>query len=400
MVEHEGLAYEVHVEAVGAAGANSPAAHPGGRGDGVSGTFGLAPEEILGVCVDDGGGAGGAAEGGGFSGAFDASGALVFAGGGGGAGEGTLPPSTVYPENGAGGNAGSDGESGEHELCGGGGGGTLYEAGNPGSCFINGEPGYFGTAGYKETGGVGSFKGGGGGGGYHGGGGGGGYAGGGGGADDCGIFPGSGGGGGVLGCETHFQVGTVHGAGAGANEAHVTLTLTTLSGPTVTKVYKTSGPATGDMLVTVTGTNLKFARGVTFGGIVASKYSVNAAGTEIGVVAPPQEVAGTVDVTVTTPAGTSAVNKKDLYKYLPVITRIEPNTGPTSGGEVHVFGAGFESRYEEPFSFGTITTIESICNHTECVVKAPPHAAGKVDIKTIVNGAASAKTKADQYTYK
>ena len=58
----------------------------------------------------------------------------------------------------------------------------------------------------------------------------------------------------------------------------------------------------------------------------------------------PGEVAGTVDVTVTTGIGTSAINKKDHYKYLPVITEVVPKEGSRAGGEeIEVFGAGFKT---------------------------------------------------------
>jgi hypothetical protein len=89
------------------------------------------------------------------------------------------------------------------------------------------------------------------------------------------------------------------------------------------------------------------------------------------------------------------------YKYLPVITKVEPNTGPVAGGgEVTVLGAGFKVGFNALFSFGTTMTEQSGCENTRCIVIAPTHAVGTVDVRITVNGAISAKTKADLYTYK
>jgi len=175
--------------------------------------------------------------------------------------------------------------------------------------------------------------------------------------------------------------------------------------PTVTKVSATSGPVTGDKVVTITGTNFSVVGDVEFSGVPVSDYVINQAGTEIGVVSPAREVAGTVDVTVKTPGGTSKITTKDHYKYLPVITSVEPNSGSTAGGEtIIVFGFGFKPGEDEnTFAFGTASAPSSLCfagSPGNCLVTSPPHAAGKVDVKATVNGATSAKTKADQYTYK
>jgi YVTN family beta-propeller protein len=175
--------------------------------------------------------------------------------------------------------------------------------------------------------------------------------------------------------------------------------------PIVTKVSATSGPVTGDKVVTLTGANLGLLEAVEFGGVPASQYFVAKSETEIGVLSPSREVAGTVDVTVRTPGGTSKTTTKDHYKYLPVITSVEPNSGSTAGGEqIIVFGAGFKpGENENTFVFGTTIAPASFCFSgpgENCIVVTPAHAAGKVDVRATVNGATSAKTKADQYTYK
>jgi hypothetical protein len=72
--------------------------------------------------------------------------------------------------------------------------------------------------------------------------------------------------------------------------------------PTISSFTPTSGP--GGTTVTITGTNLQYASGVSFNGVaVAPGFVVNAAGTQItGVLVPAQAQTG--PLTVTTPGGT------------------------------------------------------------------------------------------------
>ena len=179
------------------------------------------------------------------------------------------------------------------------------------------------------------------------------------------------------------------------------IAVTPLPAPAVTKITKNSGPVTGDKVVTITGTNLNFARSVHFGGVAASAFFANGAGTEIAALVPAQEIADTVDVTVATVSGTSKITTKDHYKYLPVITEVLPREGSVAGGqEIEVFGAGFKTGLNvNTVLFGT-TPAESFCEPTNCQVLTPAHAAGTVDVRITVNGLTSAKTKADRYAYK
>jgi hypothetical protein len=88
----------------------------------------------------------------------------------------------------------------------------------------------------------------------------------------------------------------------------------TYQGPSVVSVSPSSGPAAGGTKVTIGGTDLKGATSVSFGSTNASSFTVNGAGTSIKVTAP-AGTAGTVDVTVTTPGGTSPVVSADHFTY-------------------------------------------------------------------------------------
>jgi hypothetical protein len=84
--------------------------------------------------------------------------------------------------------------------------------------------------------------------------------------------------------------------------------------PTVTGVSPTSGSVAGGDTVTVTGSGFTGATGVSFGAGAASNLVVPS-DNQITVTSPPAAGMGPVDVTVTTPAGTSATTPADQYAY-------------------------------------------------------------------------------------
>jgi hypothetical protein len=83
--------------------------------------------------------------------------------------------------------------------------------------------------------------------------------------------------------------------------------------PIVAKLAPKSGPSGGGTAVTIAGTGFTAPATVHFGEAPASDVTVNSA-TSIAAVSPPGS-SGSVDVTVTTAAGTSTVVKKDRFKY-------------------------------------------------------------------------------------
>jgi hypothetical protein len=83
--------------------------------------------------------------------------------------------------------------------------------------------------------------------------------------------------------------------------------------PTVTGITPTSGAAAGGSNLTITGTGFIAATGVSFGSTAATAYTVDS-DTQIAATSPPGS--GTVDVTATTPTGTSATGAADQFTYL------------------------------------------------------------------------------------
>jgi len=85
-----------------------------------------------------------------------------------------------------------------------------------------------------------------------------------------------------------------------------------VSGLTVTNVNPHAGPQAGGTHATITGTGFGGATAVHFGTAEASQVQVDSA-SEVTAVSPPGT--GTVDVTVTTPEGTSPTGSADHFTY-------------------------------------------------------------------------------------
>jgi len=83
--------------------------------------------------------------------------------------------------------------------------------------------------------------------------------------------------------------------------------------PIVTAVSPTSGPPAGGTPVTITGLNFASISAVGFGGTPATSFTVNST-TSIAATSPAG--AGTVDVTVTNPGGTSATSAADQFSFV------------------------------------------------------------------------------------
>ena len=82
--------------------------------------------------------------------------------------------------------------------------------------------------------------------------------------------------------------------------------------PTVANVNPNTGPMQGGTSVTITGTNFSAVTAVRFGSNAAGSFTVDGA-TQITATSPAG--VGTVDVTVTTAGGTSAISSGDRFTY-------------------------------------------------------------------------------------
>ena len=174
---------------------------------------------------------------------------------------------------------------------------------------------------------------------------------------------------------------------------------TYVAAPTVSSVSPASGPTGGGTGVTITGTNLTGATGVKFG--TASATSVVVVSSTSVTATSPAGAAGVVDVTVTTPGGTSAASPTDEFTYglAPTVAAVTPNTGPTAGGTgVTITGANLTGATAVDFGTNAATSVV-VVSGTSITATSPAGAAGVVDVTVTTPNGTSTTGAGDHFTY-
>jgi hypothetical protein len=182
--------------------------------------------------------------------------------------------------------------------------------------------------------------------------------------------------------------------------ASLTLSDTFVPPPRVTAISVVSGPATGATTVTITGSAFTGATAVSFGATPASSFTIDS-DTSITAVSPPAP-AGAVDVTVTSPGGTSPVSTADQFTFVaaPTVTGIAPPSGPVAGGTaVTITGTGFTGATS--VAFGDVTWFDFTVNSdTSITAVSPPAEAPDTTVVTVTTlGGTSAPSAQGQFTY-
>ncbi len=173
----------------------------------------------------------------------------------------------------------------------------------------------------------------------------------------------------------------------------------TYLGPTLTNLNPPSGSTLGGNNVILTGTNLTGATDVNFGSTditnvcgTGTCFTVDSS-TQITVSGVPSHGAGSVNVNVVTPGGTTG---NLPYTYIvppPTLTNLNPSSGSGSGGNnVVLTGTNFNGATDVNFGAsdvqlcgtGTCFTIDSTTQIT--VDNVPAHAAGGVSVSVTTPG--------------
>ncbi|MFJ8795534.1 IPT/TIG domain-containing protein [Streptomyces sp. NPDC102462] len=179
--------------------------------------------------------------------------------------------------------------------------------------------------------------------------------------------------------------------------------------PAVAAVTPTAGPASPGT-ITVSGSGFLNATGVTFGAIGAGTAVTVVNDSEITVTAPAHGAftgcQDTVDVTVTTPGGTSTTSVTDQFVYFnaPAVTSLSPATGP-AGTNVTVTGTCFDNVVNATFTptaGGAAIPADSFTSASETqlivVVPAGLTAGTTYDLQVITPGGTSAIVAGDVFT--
>jgi hypothetical protein len=169
--------------------------------------------------------------------------------------------------------------------------------------------------------------------------------------------------------------------------------------PAVTRVEPTLGSPGGGTRVTITGVGLlNEAAVVKFGSASATELKAKSEAKLI-VTSPPGS--GTVDVTVQTPCGTSAINRPgDQFAYGPTLTKVEPVEGSPAGGTaVAITGSNLSE--VKAVRFGTAAASEvKTESPTRITATSPPGSINaEVDVTVETAGGTSPTNSADRFKY-
>lgn len=168
--------------------------------------------------------------------------------------------------------------------------------------------------------------------------------------------------------------------------------------PVVQGLSQDSGAASGGDTVTVTGTGFTPDASVDFGRTAASSVTYLSPQT-LRVVSPASS--GSVDVTVHTAGGTSAVGAADQFFFgsPPVVTGLSSTKGPTAGGgTITITGTGFTGATAVAFGPVPATSV-TVVSDTQITATIPQNLPGMVDVMVTNPAGTSATSVADQYTY-
>jgi alpha-tubulin suppressor-like RCC1 family protein len=167
--------------------------------------------------------------------------------------------------------------------------------------------------------------------------------------------------------------------------------------PVITAVSPNKAPLSGTS-VTISGANLTGATAVKFGAAEATTFTVN---SETSITASAPAGTGTVDVRVTTPAGTSPISSGDHFTYVPppAITKLLTKTGPVAGGtSVTITGSSFIGVTAVQFG-GIAASSFTVNSSTSITAVTPAEPAGQVPVSVTTEYGTSAATTADLYKF-
>jgi len=161
-----------------------------------------------------------------------------------------------------------------------------------------------------------------------------------------------------------------------------------LGPPVVSGIAPTQGLVAGGTSVTITGSHFTGATGVNFGTVAATGVNI-VSDSQITAVSPAGK--GIFDVTITSPAGTSATSQADQFTYLtpPTVAGVKPNTGPVGGGtQVVVSGSGFTGA--TAVQFGGVAAASFVVTNDSAIQAVSPPGKGTVDVTVTTPGGTSA----------
>lgn len=175
--------------------------------------------------------------------------------------------------------------------------------------------------------------------------------------------------------------------------------------PVVTQVSPDAGVDSGGTAVTISGQNFLGASAVDFGSAPAASYRVVNA-TTIDAQSPAVSGPESVDVTVVTNGGTSALSPSDKFDFVsptpkPDVTGVSPSSGPLTGGEaVVISGLDFAGATVVAFGPNVVTKFTVNPSGTAITTTVPGGSLGAVNVTvTTAGGGTGPPNSSDAFVY-
>ncbi|MEU5929300.1 IPT/TIG domain-containing protein, partial [Streptomyces antimycoticus] len=163
-----------------------------------------------------------------------------------------------------------------------------------------------------------------------------------------------------------------------------------------TNLNPTNGPTAGGNTITITGTNLTGTTQILFGTNPATTFTINSP-TQITATAPAGP-ASAVNVTVTTPGGTSNPLPY-IYVAAPTVASVSPQFGPAAGGTTVII-TGSNLALATQVHFGpNLATGLTVVSDTQLTVTAPAGTGTVVVTVTTPGGTSTVGLGIPYYTY-
>ncbi|WP_147381597.1 IPT/TIG domain-containing protein [Nocardioides immobilis] len=175
----------------------------------------------------------------------------------------------------------------------------------------------------------------------------------------------------------------------------------------ITAISPSTGPVGGGADVLITGTGFTNVTRVKFGHAGNATSFVVVSATQIRAISPPSGTGTgrTLNITVTTPGGTSPVVAADRFTWVvsPAITAISPSTGPVGGGtDVVITGTGLTNATRVKFGHAGNATSFVVVSATQIRAISPPSGTGAgrtLNITVTTPGGTSPVVVADRFSW-
>ncbi len=201
----------------------------------------------------------------------------------------------------------------------------------------------------------------------------------------------------INGQKYYFEVKAINANGSSLASTEVSATPTTA--PIVTSVTPSQGVAGAVPTVTVSGFNFTGSKQVIFGSIGSVSSSDFSSITSTSITIPYWAVPvgfGTVDITVTSPIGTSALSSADKFNYIPNVTGVSPKSGSANGGTaISINGIGFTGATQVTFGANMATNVTVVSN--KLITADAPAGVGIVGVSVTTAGGIGTLVKSYSY---